>query len=282
MTMRTDDSPLVEPEWLAMHLDDPDVRVVDCRFSLMEPEAGRQQYAASHIPGAVYAHLDEDLAGPTGPDTGRHPLPDAEAFGRRLAAWGINSEDTGHPTFVVAYDDARLAFAARLWWLLRYFGHRHVAVLNGGWSAWCDAGLPVGSEVPQPRPGRFTPHPQPDQAVDFETVAGLIGRPEVTLIDSRSPERHQGRNEPIDPVAGTIPGAVNYFSNNVVDDDGRMKAPEQLAEYWRSLDDAEETVAFCGSGVTACVNVLSQEVAGRSPSRLYVGGWSEWCRRGDT
>lgn len=280
--MRTFNTLLVEPDWLAMHLDDPDVRVVDCRFNLMEPEAGRQQYAVSHIPGAVYAHLDEDLAGPTGPTTGRHPLPETETFSRRLAAWGINSGDTGDPTFVVAYDDSRLAFAARLWWLLRYLGHGHVAVLNGGWSAWCEAGLPITSEHPGPRPGRFTPRPRQDQVVEFDAVAQLVGRPEVTLIDSRSPERHQGRSEPIDPVAGTIPGAVNYFSSNVVANDGRMKPPEELAEYWRSLDAAEETVAFCGSGVTACVNVLSQAVAGRSPSRLYVGGWSEWCRRSDT
>jgi thiosulfate/3-mercaptopyruvate sulfurtransferase len=270
---------LIPPEWLARHLEDGAVRVIDCRFSLAEPELGRRQYAEAHIPGAVHADLERDLSGATGPRTGRHPLPDPEAFARRLEAWGIDSEDTGAPTLVVAYDDAKLMFAARLWWMLRYVGHRHAAVLDGGWSAWKRLGLPTGTEVPRPPSGRFTPHPRAEMVAGYQEVRAALGDADVELVDSRSPARHQGLAEPIDPVAGTIPGSSNYFSEAVVDASGRMRSPTWLAEHWRALDRVPRTIAFCGSGVAACVNLLSQKVAGREPSTLYVGGWSEWCRR---
>lgn len=270
---------LVEPQWLATHLDHPQVRVVDCRYSLADPALGRRQYDEAHIPGAVHADLGKDLSGPAGPRTGRHPLPDAEALAERLAAWGISSGDADLPSFVVAYDDAKLAFAARLWWMLKYLGHDNVAVLNGGWSAWRQLGLPASAEIPRPRAGQFTPGAAPEWLVDYDEVAARLDQPGMALLDSRSPERHRGLSEPIDPVAGTIPGSTNFFSENVVDENGRMKPPEWLTEYWRTLDSTDDSVVFCGSGVTACVNVLSQALAGRTPSRLYVGGWSEWCRR---
>ncbi|MCC5809753.1 MAG: sulfurtransferase [Ectothiorhodospiraceae bacterium] len=272
---------LVEPEWLAEHLEDPRIRIVDCRFGLLDPDVGRQQYAAGHIPGAVHADLAEDLSGPVGPRTGRHPMPDVGQLAARFAAWGIASGDGGEPSYVVAYDDGKLAFAARLWWLLRYVGHTQVAVLNGGWKAWQAQGLPVSTEQPRPAAARFTPEPRLEWVMDYEAVQSELKLPGTRLIDARSPERFQGLQEPIDPVAGTIPGAANAYSDNVVDEQGRMKPAQWLQDYWREVAADEHSVHFCGSGVAACLNLFSQSVAGHLPSRLYVGGWSEWCRRGD-
>jgi thiosulfate/3-mercaptopyruvate sulfurtransferase len=270
---------LVEPEWLLEHLQDPAVRIVDCRFSLADAGLGRRQYAEGHIPGAIHADLQRDLSGTTGPHTGRHPLPDVEVLERRLAAWGISSQESASHTFVVAYDDSNLMFAARLWWMLKYLGHDRVAVLNAPWSAWAGLGLPVATAVPAYSPGSFTARLRPGRVVDHAGVRQALGRPGVALMDARSPQRYRGLEEPIDPVAGTIPGSQNYFAEAVLDDSGRMRSAEWLADYWRALDDTEESIAFCGSGVAACLNLLSQAVAGREPSKLYVGGWSEWCRR---
>ncbi|MBE9113741.1 sulfurtransferase [Nodosilinea sp. LEGE 07298] len=263
---------LVTAAWLAQHLNDPNVVVVDCRFALADLHQGQQQYAAGHIPGAWHLDLNQDLSGPVQAHGGRHPLPDLETFGQRLSAIGVTSAP---PTLVVAYDDSRFAFAARLWWLLRYLGHDQVAVLDGGWSGWMQAGQPTTTERPTPRPGHFTPAPRPDWIVDIEAVRRRDA--ETVLIDSRSPERYRGEVEPIDPVAGSIPGAVNYFWQNISSENGQLKSPEALAQHWAALDAADQVIVYCGSGVTACVNLLAQTLAGRQVAKLYVGGWSDWC-----
>ncbi|PSN12719.1 sulfurtransferase [filamentous cyanobacterium CCT1] len=263
---------LVTADWLAQHLNDPGVVVVDCRFALADPQQGQQQYAAGHIPGAYYLDLNQDLSSPVQAHGGRHPLPDPKTFGQKLSAIGVRSTP---PTLVVAYDDSRFAFAARLWWLLRYLGHDQVAVLDGGWSGWVQGDYPTTTEGSTPRSGHFTPAPRLEWIVDVEAVCQR-GQ-ETVLIDSRSPERYRGEVEPIDPVAGSIPGAVNYFWQDVSDQKGQMKAPPELAQHWASLDGANEVIVYCGSGVTACVNLLAQTLAGQPMARLYPGGWSDWC-----
>ncbi|MGF1517116.1 MAG: sulfurtransferase [Nodosilinea sp.] len=265
---------LVTAPWLARHLNDPRVVVVDCRFALGDPHQGQQQYADSHILGAHYLDLNQDLSSPVQTHGGRHPLPDLEAFSKTLAAMGVVSEGP-NPTLVVAYDDSRFAFAARLWWLLRYLGHGHVAVLDGGWSGWIAEAHPTSQDIPAPRSGKFTATPQQDWLVDIE---GVRHRQDGTvLIDSRSPERYRGEVEPIDPVAGSIPGAVNYFWQSVSAENGQMKTPADLAHHWAELNAADEVIVYCGSGVTACVNLLAQTLAGQPMAKLYAGGWSDWC-----
>lgn len=267
---------LVEPDWLAQHLDHPQVVVVDCRFSLADPQLGRQQYLAGHIPGAFYLDLNHDLSSPVSVHGGRHPLPDEQQLASTLRSLGVNSDGNAAPTLVVAYDDSRFAFAARLWWLLKYLGHDAVAVLNGGWQGW-RANYPVTSTPPAPRSGNFVPQPRPHWVVDIDYVRQKQQHPAVALIDSRSPERYRGEQEPIDPIAGSIPGAQNAFWQEVSDAQGWMRSQAHLTQHWSSLTTAEEVIVYCGSGVTACVNLLSQAVAGEPMHKLYPGGWSDWC-----
>ncbi len=271
--------PLVTAAWLAQHLDDPQVIVIDCRFALADPHQGRQQYTAGHIPGSWYLDLNRDLSSPVQAHGGRHPLPNLETFGHRLSAMGVMSAGADpnrpDPTLVVAYDDSRFAFAARLWWLLRYLGHDAVAVLDGGWGGWVEGGYPTSTALPAAHRGNFAPIPKSGWIVDME---GVRDRPAGTvLIDSRSPERYRGEVEPIDPIAGSIPGAVNYFWQDVSTAQGQMKTPAELAQRWADLDAAEGVIVYCGSGVTACVNLLAQAVAGQPMAQLYPGGWSDWC-----
>ncbi|WP_035990945.1 sulfurtransferase [Leptolyngbya sp. KIOST-1] len=263
---------LVTADWLAQHLHDPDVVVVDCRFALADPHQGQQQYAAGHIPGAHYLDLNRDLSSPVEAHGGRHPLPDLETFSQTLSTLGVRSTP---PTLVVAYDDSRFAFAARLWWLLRYLGHDSAAVLDGGWSGWVQQGYPTAPDLPPPRAGHFTPAPRPDWLVDIDAVR--LRSEGTVLVDSRSPERYRGDVEPIDPVAGSIPGAVNYFWQEVSEPSGQMKPPAALAQHWASLNGSDEVMVYCGSGVTACVNLLAQTLADRPMAKLYLGGWSDWC-----
>ncbi|ASC72908.1 Putative thiosulfate sulfurtransferase [Halomicronema hongdechloris C2206] len=265
---------LVHPDWLHDHLQDDTVVVVDCRFSLQAPEQGRQNYEAGHIPGAHYLALNQDLSGPVAIHGGRHPLPDLEAVSKRFESLGITSDP---PTYVVAYDDSRFAFASRLWWLLRYLGHDAVAVLDGGLQGWQARGYGLSTEVPQPASGRFSPRLQADWLVDIDYVRQRQGQRETLLIDSRSPARYRGEQEPIDPVAGSIPGSVNYFWQAVSDGQGQMRSQRHLQAHWASLRDADEVIVYCGSGVTACVNLLSQAIAGEPMHKLYLGGWSDWC-----
>lgn len=263
--------PIVSFEWLAQNLDQASVVVIDCRFALADPQQGRQQYLASHIRSAYYLDLNQDLSAPVGEHGGRHPLPNADELATKLSAMGITPE-----TLVVAYDDSRFAFAARLWWLLRYLGHDRVAVLDGGWTNWVQRGYPVSSEVPPlTKSGHFIPQPRTDWVVDIEQVKHYQDFPKAVLIDSRDEDRYLGKHEPIDPIAGHIPGAVNYPWKAVTDEQGYVH-PHQ-AQRWDKITNADQIIVYCGSGVTACVNLLSLELAQIQHGKLYAGSWSDWC-----
>ena len=268
-----DNNLIVSSEWLAANTENPQVVIIDCRFSLADSESGQKQYQESHIPGAFYLDLNRDLASAVGKHGGRHPLPNMGELADKLSAIGINLSET----LVVAYDDSRLAFAARLWWLLRYMGHSKVALLDGGFSAWKAAGYPVTNTLPQPREGKFVVQLQQDLAVDIETVKEQKDLPGEVLIDSRESERYAGLREPIDPIAGHIPGAVNYPWQEVTDETGKVRSTSAQKQRWAELEIGAEIIVYCGSGVTACVNLLSLEIAGIPDAKLYVGSWSDWC-----
>ncbi len=266
---------LISADELARHLDDAEWAVVDCRFSLDDTGRGRREYLRSHIAQAVYAHLNEDLSAPIVPGkTGRHPLPGVDELARTLSAWGIDGR-----VQVVVYDDAGGAIAARLWWMLRWLGHDAVAVLDGGWPAWQDAGhhLSEGLEARSPR--TFEPHPRPELLVSTEEVMARLADPTWRLVDSRVPRRYRGEVEPIDPVAGRIPGAANApHPLNVGPDGLYLSAGALRARFKDVLGDIppERTVFYCGSGVTAARNLLAFAHAGLGDARFYAGSWSEW------
>ena len=262
----------VTPVWLFAHLDHPQVVVIDCRFSLAAPTAGAECYAASHILGAHYLDLNQDLSSPGQSHGGRHPLPKPETLAARLSALGI-----GENRLVVAYDDQRLAFAARLWWLLRYYGHDQVVVLDGGLSRWQAEGYEVTAAITQPQPQsqQFVPQIRTDWTIGIEAIKAATSP--LLLIDSREAERYRGEQEPIDPVAGHIPGAMNYPWQGVTDAEGRLNPPEHQRQRWVELPSDRQPIVYCGSGVTACVNLLSLAIAGRESAQLYPGSWSDWC-----
>jgi thiosulfate/3-mercaptopyruvate sulfurtransferase len=276
----------VSADWLAAHLQDPHVVIVDCRFSLADPHLGQRQYAEGHIPGAHYLDLNQDLSSPVQRHGGRHPLPNWDTFCQHLEAIGVCSASSHGPTQVVVYDDSRFAFAARLWWMLKYLGHDAVAVLDGGWGAWQRGGYAVSTEIPtaapEPQAGPFIPQFQPGWIVDVEDIRRSQHHPGVRLIDSREPARYRGEVEPVDPVAGHIPGASNQCWQEVSTAEGFLKPVADHVQRWASLRDfpdrdAPEPIVYCGSGVTACVNLLSQAIANQPLAKLYVGGWSDWC-----
>lgn len=269
----TQTNPIVSAEWLSQHLDDPQIAIADCRFSLADPELGQQQYLHQHIPGAHYLHLNRDLSSPVQRHGGRHPLPDPELFAQKLGAIGVTSPDV----LLVVYDDSRFAFAARLWWLMRYLGHDRVAILEGGFKGWQSAGYPVTDAIPRPREGTFIPQIRPDRLVDIEIVKTRSPLPEVALIDSRERDRYLGNHEPIDPIAGHIPGALNYPWQEVTDENARVRPHSDQVQRWADIAGSEEIIVYCGSGVTACVNLLSLEMAGIPNAKLYAGSWSDWC-----
>jgi len=260
--------PLVSPEWLREHSADNDLRIVDFRWYLTGSQ-GRDAYLGGHIPGAVFVDLDAELAAPAG-SGGRHPLPEAAAFEAAMRAAGVRKD---HP--VVVYDAANSMAAARAWWLLRYFGHPDVAVLDGGLAAWEAAGYPVTTEMPVPQLGDFEARPGGMPVIDAAGAAELAAR--GLLLDARAPERFRGELEPIDPVAGHIPGAVNMPSAANVDADGRFLPAEALRGAFQAagVRDRLRVGAYCGSGVTAAHEVLALELAG-FPAALYPGSWSEW------
>jgi thiosulfate/3-mercaptopyruvate sulfurtransferase len=259
---------------LAAHLNDPDWIVCDCRHDLVKTDLGRGAYAQAHIPGARFVHLDEDLSAPLTGRNGRHPLPDPAKFVARLGALGI---DDGKQ--VVAYDASGGTYAARLWCMLRWVGHEASAVLDGGWDAWSKAGQPVTGEPPTVTAARFVPRHRPEFMLDAAAVAAAQGNPRPLLIDARSADRFRGENETLDPVGGHIPGALNRFFRLNLDAEGRFKPVATLrAEFEAALGEvaSSDIVHYCGSGVSACHNLLAMEIAGLGGSRLYPGSWSEW------
>ena len=263
---------LVTSETLAAHLTDPGWLVVDCRFDLQNDEFGRTQYLAAHIPGAVYANLAHDLAGKKSGSNGRHPLPSIEEFTATLRRLGVNRD-----TQVVAYDQDAGMYASRCWWMLRYVGHDAVAVLDGGWARWTAEQRPSRSGDEQRGAGDFVASPRPSWRLTADDVAARSGS--VLLVDARGPERFEGHSEPLDRVAGHIPGAANHYFRQNLTDAGIMQPADTLRHQYAALLDGrspEQVVMYCGSGVSACHNLLAMQHAGLGGARLYPGSWSEW------
>lgn len=259
---------------LAKRLDEPGVCVFDVRFSLEQPAQGRSDFAAAHIPGARYLHLDEALSSAIIPgQTGRHPLPDPEQFETLMRRSGVS-----HDTLVIAYDDGPGLFASRLWWLLRWLGHDKVKVLDGGFSAWQAADLPVTQETPRPvAEGDFVASPDHSKLIDADEIHRRLDDPAMQLLDARGPARFSGETEPMDPIAGHIPGAVNLPCVANTDADGCWLDNAQLRKRFEPWVKANtELVSYCGSGITACHNILAAMEAGLPEPRLYPGSWSQW------
>lgn len=261
---------LIDVPSLHARLDDASLTIVDTRFNLMDVDEGRNAYASAHIPGAVYAHLDDDLSGPPLTDAGRHPLPSAEALEALFSRLGIDAESQ-----VVVYDQRDGMVAARLWWMLRYMGHAAVAVLDGGWKAWTAAGHATRGGTETRAASAFHGAPRREWLVTVDQVPSAR-----CLIDARDGRRYRGEQEPLDRIAGHIPGAVNRFFGENLDGDGYFLPPAALADGLATLlagTPVEEAVFYCGSGVTACHGLLAARHAGLGDGRLYVGSWSEWC-----
>jgi thiosulfate/3-mercaptopyruvate sulfurtransferase len=267
--------PLIRPDALLRRLDDERVVVIDCRFNLADPGAGRSEWRAAHIPGARYAHLDDDLAGPVQARGGRHPLPDPGAFGQRLADWGVSEEQ-----LVVAYDNAGGAIAGRLWWLMRSYGHREVRVLDGGFAAWLAGQLPIEHSTPAPNAvtqRALVPGQMP--TVDAAGVEEGLRDGSRVLIDVRDAARFAGQTEPLDKVAGHVPGAVNLPLGDNVDAAGYFLGPRDMRKrFERVLNGrpARDAIVMCGSGVSACQTLVALEHAGLDGAALYAGSWSDW------
>lgn len=245
------------------------VVIFDCRFNLGNKTLGHEQYRTGHIPGAYYLDLEKDLSSPVTKHGGRHPLPDAEIFSKKMRACGVNPHTT-----VVVYDDSRMAYAARTWWLLRYFGHQQVLILDGGFAAWVNNGGAQDRREPTMKSGNFKATLQSNWIVNREDILQNDGT--LSLIDSREAKRYRGEEEPIDPIAGHIPGAVNYLWQDATTEQGFIKSVTDQQERWKNLAQQENLAVYCGSGVTACVNLLSLEISGIN-AKLYPGSWSDWC-----
>jgi thiosulfate/3-mercaptopyruvate sulfurtransferase len=275
MTLST---PLISAADLQQRLADPAarVRVIDCSFDLTKPDAGRAAHEAGHLPGAVYLHLDEALSGPKTGLNGRHPLPERADFVRTVAALGVDDD-----TLVVAYDNAGGMYAARLWWMLRWTGHARAVVLDGGLAAWKAAGLPLETgTAPPPAAGGYSLRDSLTSTVDHAGVKANLDTRERLVLDARAPDRFRGENETLDPVGGHIPGARNRLFRDNLAADGRFKPAAALkAEFEQVLGGWPPSAVInqCGSGVTACHNLLAMEVAGLHGAALYPGSWSEWC-----
>jgi thiosulfate/3-mercaptopyruvate sulfurtransferase len=261
---------LIDKKTLAKHLQDPDWIIVDCSYDLADKNAGRNSYLDAHIEGSVFADVHDDLSGPPVTDNGRHPLPTEEALNRLFSRLGIN-----HDSQVIVYDNAYACFAARLWWMLRYMGHEAVAVLDGGRQGWEQARLPDAAGEENNIPGHYESKANSDWLVTIDSVPAA-----ELLVDSRDPQRYRGEVEPLDKVAGHIPGAINRFWKNNLDDSGLFKDSDQLRmEFDMCIGetDVDKTVFYCGSGITACHNLLAVAHAGLDSPRLYAGSWSDWC-----
>lgn len=263
---------VIEVSELAEQIGSSELVILDCRYNLADPGAGEKAYLEEHIPGAHYASLHRDLSGPCQRYGGRHPLPSPTQFTEFARAKGINPQ-----TQVVVYDDQRFAFAARAWWLLRYFGHERVAILNGGFSAWKTAGQPLQSgAVGEIAEGSFSASPTEAQLLHHDDIYPQLDNPPWQLVDARESNRFFGHEEPIDPIAGHIPTAVNKPWQAITDDNGFIHPLPELRAHWQSIPADDDIVCYCGSGVTACVNLFALAQLGRS-ARLYPGSWSDWC-----
>jgi thiosulfate/3-mercaptopyruvate sulfurtransferase len=268
---------LIDVPSLKALLNSSECRLVDCRSDLFDPDKGRADYLAGHLPGAVHADMDKDLASEVMPETGRHPLPDVDAFCRTLESWGIGNE-----THVVAYDSGNGALAVRLWWMLKWLGHDNVSVLNGGVAAWSVAGEALETTTPKWAPAEFSGSADDSLVATTEEIASaLTSGQEINLIDARDEGRFRGDFEPIDSVAGRIPGARNYPLSRNLTEDGYWRSAQELEAIWAEFQGGESdraTIVMCGSGVTACHLIMSAALAGQDLPRLYVGSWSEWIR----
>ena len=266
---------LISTEELAAHLGDPHWVIIDCRNTLTDPTVGRAAYQVAHVPGAFYAHLDEDMAAPIGFGTGRHPLPDPKVLSEKLCRWGV-----GINKQVVVYDDSFGSIAARMWWMIRWLGHPSVALMDGGYQKWVREKRPITAETwAAPSRGVCPSLPERSQWVSSDQVLAQVGNGHGKLLDARPEMRFSGEVDPVDPVAGHVPGAINWPFDENLDMDGTFLAPEALRETYQGLLDGtapEQVVHMCGSGVTACHNLLAMEVAGLPGSKLYAGSWSEW------
>jgi thiosulfate/3-mercaptopyruvate sulfurtransferase len=265
---------LISTAELADNINNPDWVVFDCRFSLADSDAGGKAYRQGHIPGARFAHLNNDLSSPVKSYTGRHPLPDFAQLAQKLGSWGVSNRSQ-----VVVYDDAGGAFAGRMWWLLRCMDHQQVAVLDGDIRHWQKLGLRLTTALPRIAASQFRSYLDTDQWLSAEQVQNGLAARRITLIDARTPERFNGLREPIDPVAGHVPKALNRPFQLNLDKNGLFLPAGQLQQQFKHLTasaPAEKVVHMCGSGVTGCHNLLAMEVAGLSGSKLYAGSWSEW------
>lgn len=265
---------IVSTEQLAQHIDDPEWVIFDCRFTLSNGDAGSLAYQQGHVPGARYVHLDNDMSSPVTPTSGRHPLPDVNEFSKKLSNWGVDSTKQ-----VVVYDDSFGSMAVKMWWLLRWLGHENVALLDGGLPKWNKQKLPLATELPKIIPAKFTPHLHNEMVADAKEVDRARQERCSVVIDARPEQRFSGEREPLDKVAGHIPGSLNWVFEENLDFDGTYLPADELREAYLKLMhgvNPERVIHSCGSGVTACHNVLAMEIAGLSGGKLYAGSWSEW------
>lgn len=262
---------IVSKPWVLARMYEPDVTIVDCRFELGQPDAGREAFEEEHIPGAVYLDLEKDLSSPVREHGGRHPLPDPEQLSRTLAQKGITPE-----TRVIAYDDQGGMYASRLYWLLKYLGHGPAYVMNEGFSAWKAAGYPVSADQPIRVPASYSYTLHPELLASMEDVREAAGRDDVIVIDSRDPRRYQGLEETMDKAAGHVPGAKNKFWKLLLDENGKWMVADRLQEHYQEFPQDKEIIVYCGSGVSACPNFIGLKEAGYENVKLYSGSWSDW------
>ncbi|RAL25729.1 sulfurtransferase [Thermoflavimicrobium daqui] len=262
---------IISPQWLFDHLNDANLVIVDCRFVLGQPNTGLKAYQEKHIPGAYYLDMEKDLSGSVEKHGGRHPIPRQDLLAKKLGNIGINEQ-----THVIAYDDQQGAMASRLWWLLKYLGHDQVSILDGGWKQWIKHGFPITNTLPSNSPTIFTPKLQKNMLATMEEVLKKLDQTDMILIDSREEKRYSGEEEPIDPVAGHIPSAINYFWQGVLKDTGIWKERDELEAHFQSLPKDKEIIVYCGSGITATPNFLALKLAGYQKVKLYAGSWSDW------
>ncbi|WP_455376011.1 sulfurtransferase [Kaarinaea lacus] len=269
-------SSIVSAEQTFQHLNDPDWLVFDCRFDLNNEHLGLEKYKSGHIPNAIYADLNKDLSSPVSEKTGRHPLPDVQTISEKFGSWGIKPD-----TQVVVYDDVYGSYAGRLWWILRWLGHKNVAVLNGGLTQWERLHYPLSKEIPKLQPTTFSAKPDETMIADISIVEQSVSTPNITLIDVRDSDRYKGQREPIDKIAGHVPGSINIPWKSNLDKNGLYLEKSELVTHYADLihkKDLKDVIFMCGSGVTACHSLVALEYLDFQGATLYPGSWSEWIQ----